>query len=323
MTESSMPWDDIKTPKHDYNIRKILNTGFVKANWAKDPRGCFLLILELMGNHTEEFLRHDTMVQGINIDLRSGLTECDQILVLTLERNVDQDLFFSLCKTLLESLKPVTDYNVAVSVAMANIKRWKAFLSGKKRRLLSSEEVRGLFAELHFLVQLYGNLLEKGEAVGSWHGPERAQQDFIFRDTVVEVKSISGRDRNVIRISSEDQLDSLCSRIFLTAFRLVEAPDLPKAMSLNDLVKMVSDSLPSGDILTEFEDKVSAYGYVELRDYDQPKFMVPEQITFFVQGDFPRLIRSQLPDGIRKVSYEIEIEKLTAFKCAEGDIWEA
>ena len=41
------------------------------------------------------------------------------------------------------------------------------------------------------------------------------QQDFIFDNTALEVKTLSGRERNSVRISSEDQLDSLNDRLFL------------------------------------------------------------------------------------------------------------
>lgn len=45
-------------------------------------------------------------------------------------------------------------------------------------------------------------------AVEAWLGPEKSHQDFIFGNTAVEIKSLSGTERSTVRISSEDQLKS-------------------------------------------------------------------------------------------------------------------
>src|SRR5882757_2561357 len=117
------------------------------------------------------------------------------------------------------ALLPVTDPAVAMSVSLAHLHRWKAFLSGKRTGILSVEEVRGLFAELQFLRDLYQSRLPHPEAIDAWCGADRVQQDFIFRDNAVEVKSLSGKERSAVRISSEDQLETLSSRLFLEVYR--------------------------------------------------------------------------------------------------------
>ena len=62
---------------------------------------------------------------------------------------------------------------------------------------------------------LYQNHLDEKAAMEAWCGPDGAHQDFIFGNTAVEVKSLSGRERSTVRISSEDQLESLCDDLFL------------------------------------------------------------------------------------------------------------
>ena len=61
--------------------------------------------------------------------------------------------------------------------------------------------------------------------------------------------------------------------------------------------------------------RLAAYGYVDIAEYDTPKFVVVPQDAYFVEKDFPRLIRSRIPDGIVRTTYEIELEKIAAFKC--------
>tara|TARA_B100000745_G_C19936693_1_gene315611 strand:+ start:52 stop:591 length:540 start_codon:yes stop_codon:yes gene_type:complete len=176
-------------------------------------------------------------IHGIKIDYRLLSTTGNQGLILVLEKHVDQDLFYSLCETLIHELSEVSDPLVGLSVALSQIKRWKAFMAGKKGRVLSAEEVRGLFSELKFLQQMLGEMNTELDALEAWQGPETSHQDFIFSDTAVEVKSLSGRERNAVKISSEDQLESLSSSLFLKVFRLVDMPESKASISLNELVK--------------------------------------------------------------------------------------
>ncbi|MEL0083539.1 MAG: PD-(D/E)XK motif protein, partial [Gammaproteobacteria bacterium] len=244
-----------------------------------------------------------------------------QCLVLALEQHVDRDLFFSLCNTLANALKEARDSDVALSIATTHLQRWKSFFASRKQSLLSPEEIRGLFAELQFLRSLYGHHLSEAESINSWYGPDRVQQDFVFGNTAVEVKAISGRERNTVRISSEDQLDSACDYLFLKIFRLSDLPNAESALSLNQAVVEIYAELSDAEAIETFSQKLVSYGYVELRDYDEPLLVVSERRTYRVENGFPRLIRSELPQGIRKVGYEIEIETLAPFECSDEYIW--
>jgi hypothetical protein len=220
------PWDDIATPGGaDYTVRRVAGAARIPLFWGKDTDGDCLLIVELEGDHSGQFRRDGTSVHGIGVDLRQSDEPGRQRLVLTLEKHVDRDLFFGLCETLVSSLAPVTDSAAALSVSLTHIKRWKAFLAGRKTGGLSPEQVRGLFAELQLLRSLYPQRLSSVDAVDAWCGADRVQQDFIFGDTAVEVKSLSGRERNAVRISSEDQLESLTANLFLAVYRLSELPE--------------------------------------------------------------------------------------------------
>ena len=148
------PWNEIREPSADYNVRLVAGVGTIPVYWGKDIDGHCLLLVELAGDHSTQFRRDAVQIQGIRLDLRQS-DEGPQRFILTLEKHVDQDLFSGLCETLIGSLAPITDSATALSVALAHIKRWKAFLAGKKRRLLSPEEIRGLFAELLFIRSLY------------------------------------------------------------------------------------------------------------------------------------------------------------------------
>lgn len=322
MTTGSTLWDEIATPNSDYNVRLIGGSSAVPMYWGKDTSGHCLFVVELNGDHSIEFQRNGTSVHGIDVDLRSGRASGLQDLVLTLESHVDRDLFSGLCETLISNLQPVSEASTALAVALTHIKRWKAFLAGKKRRVLSPNEVRGLFAELHFLRSLYQEHLAESVSLNAWCGPDDVHQDFIFGNTAVEVKSLSGRERNSVRISSEDQLEALSDKLYLMIFRLTEQPDSDESLSLNGLIDTIVRELTEAEAIEEFSLKLATYGYVELREYDAPLFLVSGRTSYRVSENFPRLIRSGLPSGVVRVGYEIELEAISEFECDPLEIWE-
>ena len=136
-------------------------------------------------------------------------------------------------------------------------------------------------------------------------------------ETSVEVKSISGSSRMRVRISSEDQLVSETPHLFLRIYRLAQADDsTPDASSLNQMVQIITQHLETNiEARLCFEKKLMDFGYQPLPDYDYPLITLLNTHTFRVSDEFPRLTRQGLPEGVIKVSYDIELEHLDPYKC--------
>ena len=317
----SVPWDAIPIPVADLSVLRVAGTTGVAIYWGRDAGAHCLLIIELEGDHAVQFRRDVVSLHGIGVDLRNGDIVGQQRFVLTLARHIDSDLFVGLCETLIGNLKEVTDPATALAVALAHLKRWKAFLAGRNARLLSLEEVRGLFGELHVLRRLYHDTLPQAAAVDAWLGPDDSHQDFIFGDRAIEVKSLSGRERSSVRISSEDQLESLADELFLLTQRLRDMPDSDQALSLNGMVSLIENELSDAVAIEQFGDKLAGMGYAPLVEYDMPRFVVSGMQGYRVTPAFPRLIRSELPQGVAKVSYEIMLETIASFVCDDAGLF--
>lgn len=315
------PWDDIAVPIAHLNVRQLAGDMAVPCFWGRDTSGACLFLMELQGDHAAQFRKSSTTVNGIHVDLRAEDVG-QQRLVLTLEEETNRDLFQGLCRTLATALAYASDSASALAIALAHIRRWKTFFSGRGAQHLSPEEVRGLFAELTFLMELLGRIPSPTAAIGAWLGLEKSHQDFIFGNTAVEIKSLSGTERNAVRISSEDQLESLNDALFLRIYRLSSLAGTTGAHSLNELVSTLQDTLAANDSLDALNRKLSKSGYAPLPEYDEPRFVVTEVRTFRVEHDFPRLIRSTLPIGITKVVYDIKLETIAAFECNGDSIFE-
>ncbi|MEZ8727098.1 PD-(D/E)XK motif protein [Vibrio cyclitrophicus] len=321
MRNKRLPWEDIKTPSEDISVRQIDNGENLSLYWGKDAMGRCIYMIEFPVDVSDFYNKNSFSIHGIKIDLRSLKTTGNQGLILILEKHVDQDLFYSLCETLIHELSEVSDSLIGLSIALSQIKRWKAFLAGKKGRVLSAEEVRGLFSELKFLQQMLGQVDSETHTLDAWQGPETSHQDFIFSDTAVEVKSLSGRERNTVKISSEDQLESLSSSLFLKVFRLIDMPEAAASISLNELVKVIEDTLTEAEAIDMFDIKLAKAGYVKMLAYDKPKFIVAEEQTYRVESEFPKIVRSKLNTGLIRVGYEIKLESVRDFLCANKDVW--
>jgi Putative PD-(D/E)XK family member, (DUF4420) len=319
MSEPS-PWDEIAVPVADFNVRQVSEKTGVPCYWAKDSKGNCLFIVEIKGDHTLQFREEIVKLNGIGIDLRSGDHE-QQRIILSLQKQVDRDIFEALCNALIFSLRTATDSATSLAITFAHLRRWKAFLAGRNLHL-STEEIQGLFVEVTFLLELIDNKIPSRNAIKAWLGPERSHQDFIFGNTAVEIKSISGAERNSVRISSEDQLESLSDLLFLRIYRISSQTDTTQGRSLNELINYAYLKFEDADVIEEFDRKLFAYGYAPLPEYDRNHFSVNEVSTYRIINEFPRLIRSQLPIGVVNLSYDIKLENIEKYQCNEKLVFE-
>jgi hypothetical protein len=308
-----LPWDDIDVPKLDINRKLVAADMQAPASWGIDRQGRKLFLVELTGDHWTMYHQNVVKVHGLDIDLRSA-ENGNQFLVLALESEQFVDLFHVLCNSLVAELAQARSSASALETTLNHLRRWRAFLSGRNARILSLEEVRGLFAELWFLLELVYTPLGPKGAVAGWFGPERVQQDFIFCDRAVEVKSLIAADPRTVRVSSENQLESSQTFLYLLIVFVKESQE-ESSQSLNQIIAEVQRIIAGTDVAFEFESKLAAFGYLPLQEYDHPKFSVVDKQAFKVREEFPRITRSELRTGIMRVRYQIELEQLNPFRC--------
>ncbi|MAS11202.1 PD-(D/E)XK motif protein [Salinisphaera sp.] len=316
------PWTKLTTPNYGLNVLLHPASTHLDCYWAKNSEGRCVFLIELdEGDHSNMASGVRIPLRGVEVDLKQIRERHTQNLTLTLVRHVDRDIFASLCDALANSLAEVESSSVALEVAIQHLRRWKSFLSSGGKRILSPEEVRGLFAELQILRKLYQARLSPAAAVDAWKGPERLHNDFVFENLALEIKSLAGTDRNSVRISSEDQLDSTQDRLFLIIIGLSENEDSDHACSLNELVTSISDELAEYGVADEFGNRLALSGYLPIPEYDQPAFLVTTESGYIVADNFPRLTRTAIPEGLFGVRYQIRIEQLDGFSCDLATVW--
>jgi len=314
MTSQQLPWDDIIVPATDLNRLLAAPKMVSPASWALDKQGHRLFVIELAGDHRERYEREVVTVHGLKIDLRTSDQPNHQQLLLALESEQNADLFAVLCKSLLDELTGAKSATSSLEITLNHLRRWKAFLANRNARILTNEEIRGLFAELWFLLELAKTPLGTDRAVLAWHGPDRVQQDFIYGGRAVEIKSLVSVDPRTVRISSENQLESAEPQLFLVVVLLAEAKK-DEGRSLNAIANQALALGTGSDAQLQLDSKLAQFGYLPLPEYDRLRMEVAGTVAYEVNDDFPRIVRSGLPVGVVRVTYQIQLEHLEPFKC--------
>lgn len=317
---TNLPWRLITTGGGDAKLRllRVDAEHSLDFYWGKDAEGRFLLVLRLKNAIQQIFKEPIFRLAGITGDFRKS-DESGHMLVLTLQDIAQADIFHRLCLDLVESSRNCGDEILAADVIMTRMKRWQAFLSRKNRGLLKPHEVQGLFAEISFLAELVvGQGFSVEAAINAWVGPKEAPQDFILGKYAVEVKSICGSNRNTVRISSENQLVNHLESLFLRIFYLTEDATGNAGESLNGLVRRLKIDWQSHEpaAVLAFEDILHAAGYLELPEYDLPRYHVIRTSTYLVSAEFPKIDPSSLKPGVKNVAYDIDLSLLKGFESA-------
>jgi len=189
--------------------------------------------------------------------------------------------------------------------------KWRRFWSSPIKKVLSKDEQIGLFGELWFLVSWLIPTVGAG-SVFAWRGPNGSRHDFELPGASVEVKATllpTPRHRiNGIRQLAESETGPL----YLFSIQLREEGGATNCVpSLVSACRRRLQTFP--EQLSHFEEILYRAGYMDVAgaDYSKLKLRVIEQGVFLVAGRFPRLVPASfpegLPDGVGKVSYEIDL----------------
>jgi hypothetical protein len=184
---------------------------------------------------------------------------------------------------------------------------WQEFMARHGAAGLSEAAVLGLTGELIALRDHLSPLIGIRAAVDMWSGPVREPNDFALPGGFLEIKATSRQAPELIEIANADQLDDSRGQILLAHVRL--RPD-PSGTTLPELVSEIRSLIvhEAGDRAAALDHLLMAAGYVDAQADLYTRAFTWERTDFFrVDGDFPRIRRSDLRPGIRSSSYAIEL----------------
>ncbi|SCX93280.1 PD-(D/E)XK motif protein [Nitrosospira sp. Nsp13] len=191
---------------------------------------------------------------------------------------------------------------------LGRVRSWQEFMR-QGLQALSPEAEIGLIGELSFL----GALLEAGVpaslAVGAWVGPLDGMQDFVIGTGAIEVKATLSAQGFPAKIGSLEQLDDSVQKPLFVAgvrFSLRES-----GKNLPEFAAAVREAL-YGEVEASrvFSDRLLAAGFHGTHVDRYPRcFSLEETRVVEVREGFPRIVPGNVPDGIRRVIYEIDLDR--------------
>lgn len=316
MTANRLPWEEIHTPASEINRLRIDRSHPHDFFWGKDAADHYLLVLRFQAELLDDIRIRKIELTGITTDIRVIPGTNDGLFLIALQNTENADIFFTLCNDLLEKTRSVPDIHAALAMMYTRLERWRAFLSKANRNRLSAQEVQGFFGELIFLEECIDEKhVSVQAAIEGWQGPLGAPHDFIFGQSAVEIKSISGSSADSVRISTESQLTTYLKTLHLRVVFLAQDADCGIGTSLNDLVRQLREKISDNDLIATFDSRLLEVGYIDIPEYDFPCFSVAQIRTYEIRDGFPRITPESLAIGISNVSYSISFSSIVEFIC--------
>jgi hypothetical protein len=243
---------------------------------------------------------------------------------LTLTGTQFRDIFTVLVQDIASCIAECVSAEHCVSALIARLQSWQHFLDEYGPEGLGEEAQRGLYGELWFLRRYVLPALTPADAVNSWTGHRRYPQDFELPRCAVEVKTTSGRQHQKLRIANERQLDdSNISPIFI--FHISLDVRLNSGETLVDLVEDIRSYISTSPPARQgFEEGLRNGGYLDFHTprYTKTGYSIRQTNVFRVSEGFPRIIESDLPNGVGDVQYSITVAECMHFFVPEGEMTE-
>lgn len=216
-----------------------------------------------------------------------------------------------------ESMFTVVARELALAVAVQGrdprkasqdtVKRWQTYWSANSSPL-SFEARLGLFAELFLLNRI---LIPKvgALAVETWRGPHGERHDFQASDWHIESKATT-KSTPTFQIHGHDQLDPPPGKELLV-FCLFASKESGAVDTIETEIESIRDKLRSDlPALNQFSESLLQSGYSE--DQEILFFTVRGADFYIVDSAFPNLGINELPLGVTRVDWEIDLSQVLA-----------
>ena len=231
------------------------------------------------------------------------------------------DIFDALVEDVATSANSKADLQSAVTGVIDRVSRWKQLLDDLPVDGLGRDAQLGLYGELWFMKVHGMPAWGPEESVNAWIGPLAANQDFQRRNCAVEVKASAAADPHLISIANPRQLDGTPFESLLLSYVLLERLQ-GNGETLPDLVAGLRASSREAGVGAMFEERLLAAGYHDLHSdaYHRTGYALRKHMVFRVEGDFPRILESDLRTGVENVRYGVSLSAAASYVVPDGQI---
>jgi hypothetical protein len=245
------------------------------------------------------------------------------LIVLQLTDNDFTDLFDDLILSLYHGIKNISQVDEYSNHFIEAFYRWGEFFEDRKSDLLSEEAIKGIIGELLILKLLITSpeSPEINSLLNAWTGPYDKANDFEMENKNLEVKtkSPSGVD---VKISSEFQLEVPPGK-GLELFVVSLLSDFNNGIHIRDLIleikKLVQEFSGDNTVLWKALSQKNITSK-NVSQYDRYRFKPVNWIAYnCINENFPKLNRSNIPQEISVLNYNLRTNLLSAFIIEQRD----
>lgn len=229
------------------------------------------------------------------------------VLTFTLMRTEQDSVFELLCADLIANSQSAENEATALNLTVKRFKQWNKLLEHQRKSLMDESNRKGLLGELTYLCEVIDGGYPIVAAVQGWVGPDGADQDFVYTDGWREVKSV-GVSASSVKISSLEQLANSDPGELVVMLIDKCAPERSRAVSLGEQVDRTLERVrEDADALSLLESKLMRYGFIDLPEYREQKYVCSGKMRFRVDADFPRLTADNVAPQIIETQYSISL----------------
>lgn len=317
------PWASLRRPSGNESLSGIRVDASHPWNlyWTLDSDGRQLLALDhsVSASNSLRLPR----ASGLEVSHGRSADSSRELLVLSLTEPTLRDIFWRLCTDIVETTRACESESEAVATFVRRTWRWHHLLRGGGDARLSRNQQVGLLGELAVLERLVMPNVATTTAVLGWFGPERAPKDFEIGRIGIESKALGTTAREEVKISSIEQLSRAgLKALFLCVTRVAMAADPAAGTTVAEVITRlrgdIQRSQPSA--IEEFDAKVSAYGFDEVHDYSDTRWLVGQTVVYEVRDEFPRIEPSEVGPSVSWVQYAIQLTDCNEFVVTSGEL---
>lgn len=257
---------------------------------------------------------------GKSLSVRKGRRKDDKWATrIKLTRSGSDEVFTHFCWDLIEHSRHAKSKHTAFNVLVERYLKWQKLLEAGSD-LMSEEAIKGTIGELLYAERHLRASMDWDKIMSAWLGPDGGEKDYVFDDTWAEVKAVS-RNKLTVTISSAEQLESdNPGNLVVVTIDPTSTSDT-EGFSFASLIVKFRDLLRSSpSALFSFESKLISLGYVDRPEYEEKCFKFVKDKVYRVEGDFPRLLKDNLPLGVVRLRYDLLLSELEQYVLEGGDL---
>lgn len=277
-------------------------------------------------NWEREKIKNFPKWRGLTIkeEFHQKIGPLEQKLLLVLYQEPDQsiEIFDNVIQSIYDNIQNNLEADL-FSTLYTVLDQWKNFFMRRRDGKLNLEEQMGLYGELYFLKNWLTRYPDAPPVIiDAWKGPLMNRIDYVSNKTGVEIKTISPKLRDEIRISSELQLEHtpIIKDLYLYVLKLEKSETDGESIFeiIEDIITMLNTRAPTAVITLENL-------LLELRiikeDYTENKFSLIEESAYKITNEFPKISPDMLPKGISHVSYSLSLSHCETFKADTDEVY--